>query len=196
MNKKICFASIIALYGVLCVPLAQAVPIIQVQPATQSATVGDTASVDVIVSGLTDEWIGSYDLAIDWDASLLGFLALTFDIFLDGPADSLQGFTAGAGSVNAFEVSLSSLANQTGNGSFRLFTLTFDTLGTGTSGLTFAQGGTQLLGNELGDGYAEFGLTGASITVNARATSVPEPGTLALLGLGLAGLSLSRRRMA
>ena len=34
----------------------------------------------------------------------------------------------------------------------------------------------------------------AGVDVYARATSVPEPGTLALLGLGLAGIGLGRRR--
>ncbi len=171
---------------------ATAAPIIAIQPGAQAVPVGGTLTADVVATNLSNEFIGAFDLTIDWDPLLLAFDSLSFDTFLDGPALSIQGFTPGAGSLNVFEVSYSALAGQTGNDPFRLFSVSFLSLGEGVSRVDFSSTVSQILSDGSGEEFGNAGFTGGTVTATP-ATTVPEPGTPALLGLGLVGVGLAAR---
>jgi hypothetical protein len=145
-----------------------------ITPEQPGVQVGTPLTADVGFSGLQQQLIGSYDLTIAWDPSLLSFSSLSFGTFLDAP-NSIQAFNASAGSLEVAEDSLGSLANQSGFGSLPLFNVTFDSLAAGTSPLAFntmANGGLTV-GDETGNAFTNFFTFDSSVAI----TTPARPGT-------------------
>ena len=165
---------------------ANATPILVVTPSETETTVGSQVTVDVSITNLLGELVGDYDLLLEFDDAILSYVDILFGTYLDGPLFSFQDVFPSPGSVEAYEISFDLLWNQDGYTNFSFFTLTFDVIGAGTTGLdlsVFAMG--DFFGDPL---YPE--IQNSSLT----ATAVPEPGTLTLLALGLLGIASTRRR--
>ncbi len=170
-----------------------AVPTLNFTLAAQTVELGDQATVNVGVSGLTNEYVEAYNFNVNWDSSILSLDSVTFGSFLGGPLSSNSSSTPMSDSVNVSEISLGPLGGQDGFSNINLFSLTFNTLSIGTSLLSFS-GGTgswmDFRGNDLG---SALNLSSGSINV-IESTSVPGPGSLWLLGIGLVVMGVSRHR--
>jgi hypothetical protein len=141
-----------------------------ITPEQLSVQAGTPLTADVGFSDLQQQLIGSYDLTIAWDPSLLSFSSLSFGSFLDAP-NSIQDFNAAAGSLEVAEVSFGSLANQSGFGSLPLFDITFDSLAAGTSALAFdaVSNGGLTVGDENGNAFINFVTFDSSVGITAPA---------------------------
>lgn len=182
---------------------AQAITV-SISPATQNVAVGDPASIDIVVSGLTQpgDAVGGFYLLLAFNDTFLS--GVDFDLdpdgrmgAFDGANDFSLGFVGGTLDLfyvaNASEDQTSLAASQ--GASFTLARVSFLGLAPGLSPLllgaaelSMSDGSTLIQGVEAEDG--EICVVDAGNCVRA----VPEPGTLVLVSLGMLGMGLARRR--
>lgn len=139
------------------------------------ATISSTALASIVVTGLDDN-SGGYSLVRSEPLTASVASTLTFDWSyfsndVDGPSYDPAGYYLDAA----------------------LFQLTDDAGASAQSGtVSFAVAFGQTYGFYVQSADSSFGA--ASITAAAPSNDVPEPGTLALLGLGLLGLAAAKKR--
>ena len=181
--------------------LSQAVasPIVSIAPSDQTINVGDPASIDIIVSGLTDP-VGGFSFNLVFNGIVL--TGVTYANDPDGKMgaaslDLSDGFTGGSGSpleiffvadASEDEAGLSGLQGA----SFILATVDFMGAANGLSLLTLTD---VVLSNWNGEStLAGVEVNNGQICVGGDCEGIPEPATLLLFGGALGGLAIIRRR--
>lgn len=165
------------------------------QPATQTVNVGQTVTVAAMISGVTNPWLGSYDVTFTFDPTILQFsVASMSNTYMGSWIPMLNGGPAG---VQLAAVSMETTAMlgtlQSGHDPFELGTATFLAIAPGTSALTFS---AIVLGDGNGDPIA-MAYQNGSVTVNGGIPGVPEPtaGLLFLIPAALVAARLRARRV-
>ena len=165
--------------------------VISFDPSDQTTSVGSSVSVDLVIADLGADILTTFDLSIFYDDTILSFDSFVFgtglDVFGLG-ANIVDVVDWGGGEIEVLEISFDFDADLEAfqPNDFVLGTFVFSGLNVGVSAL-------DIFIWELGGALAaplDADVVGGSIEVNA----VPEPGTLALLGIGLLGMGAARRR--
>ncbi|BEH09359.1 MULTISPECIES: cohesin domain-containing protein [Geobacter] len=167
---------------------ASAVPLISFNPLAQTIYQGGSSAIDVNLTLGAGEMLDGYGLNFSFDPALLALdptSGVTFGSSLAGYLN-FYSFDPVAGTFNLAGIDIS--ANPIANGTFLLATLVFSGTGVGASAVDLLGTSSYLLSSSMFEG--NFTPAGSYVTVEP----VPEPGTLLLLGAGLAVGYFVRRR--
>ena len=206
------FVAALAVAAILvAAPPASAGPILSITSSTTSVSAGDVFAVDVDIQGVTDLALFDISLLIA-DTDVVRFLGtesgvvdLTADPFLTGNA--VEGSFLSSGGSGTFPFGIYStldtieivntVLGPTGvSGDGTLFTLFFSAIAGGTTSIGF--GPITLFDSTIdpvtlsGGAIVPDALNGATVTATAN-TTVPEPGTLSLMAIGVCATLMRRR---
>jgi hypothetical protein len=195
----------LAVAGLALAALASHGYTVTLSPASQTVSQGTRVSVEVTAGDVIGSGgLGAYDFIFAFDHRYLSFQSLDVSSIL-GVTSGDEFLTSTGDELLVFrifeETDLAALLAQQGDAysmgrlQATLFTLNFDTVGVGTSSLSFSDGHMSDVSGENEIGLGGMAHNTASITVLEN-LAVPVPGTLSLvLAAALAGV-VSRRGRA
>jgi len=200
--KKVLFLAVV-LVVVVFFSLSAFAATIGFEPVSQTVPVGESVSVDLVISGLGDgesPSLGGFDLFIEYDPAILALSDVSFgDPTLGDQLDvsgwgSLYDYSSYSSDVEYLFGLSYNLAEDLINlqaPSFVLATLTFDTLSVGISPLEIVDPDPPFFASRLAD---ENGNCLSFDSQSGNISAVPVPTTLILLGSGLSGVWILRRK--
>jgi general secretion pathway protein D len=157
-----------------------AAPILSIEPPSQGVRPGQSFSLDVHITGVTDLYAFQFDLA--FNPAVLSAGSITEGAFL--PSGGVTSFIPGtidntAGSITfTADTLIGAIPGVSGSGIFA--TIDFQALALGTSAITLSN--VILLDSNLAE------ITVNTVDGNVSVSAVPEPSPTLLLALGLAGV--------